>query len=197
MGAMVLVREVTREGWETLRDVRLAALREAPYAFGSTYAREASFTEEQWRGRINDRSVTYFAYLPENPEPAGLAGVYVADDVADVVSMWVRPSARGRAVGEALIGAAADRAKARDHAALLLWVTESNAPARRLYERCGFVAFGVEPYAITTDNGYVAKVHMWLDLAARAKFTASSSDAKTRISMSSSIIWRKRSATAV
>ncbi len=57
MGAMVLVREVTIDDWETLRDVRLAALREAPSAFGSTYAREAAFTPEQWRGRISDRSV--------------------------------------------------------------------------------------------------------------------------------------------
>ena len=139
---MVVLREVTPDDWETLRDIRLAALREAPSAFGSTYAREAPFTEEQWRGRINDRSVTYFAYLPEDPEPAGLAGVYVADGVADVVSMWVRPSARGHAVGESLIGATADWAKARDHAWLLLWVTESNAPARKLYERCGFTLTG-------------------------------------------------------
>jgi ribosomal protein S18 acetylase RimI-like enzyme len=139
---MVVVRAVTPDDWETLRDVRLAALREAPYAFGSTHAREASFTEEQWRGRLSDRSVTYFAYLPDNPEPAGLAGVYVADGVADVVSMWVRPSARGRAVGEALIGATADWAKAKDHAWLLLWVTESNTSARKLYERCGFTLTG-------------------------------------------------------
>jgi ribosomal protein S18 acetylase RimI-like enzyme len=142
MGAMVVVREVTQEDWETLRDVRLAALREAPYAFGSSYAREAPFTEEQWRGRINDRSVTFFAYLPESAEPAGLAGVYVPDGVADVVSMWVRPSARGRRVGEALIGATVDWAKARDHAALVLWVTESNTAARRLYDRCGFALTG-------------------------------------------------------
>ena len=142
MGAMVVVREVTPDDWETLRDVRLAALREAPHAFASTYAREASFTEEQWRGRINDRSVTYFAYLPENPEPAGLAGAYVADGIANVVSMWVRPSARGNGVGEALIGATADWAKTRDHAALLLWVTESNTSARKLYDRCGFALTG-------------------------------------------------------
>ena len=140
---MVLVREVTLDDWETLRDVRLAALREAPSAFGSTYGREVAFTQEQWRDRIlSDRSVTFFAYRPESPVPAGLAGVYVADGVADVVSMWVRPSARGRAVGDALIEATADWAKARDHATLLLWVTESNAPARRLYERCGFALTG-------------------------------------------------------
>jgi len=148
MRAMVVVREVTPDDWEVLRDVRLAALREAPSAFASTYAREASFTEEQWRGRISDRSVTYLAYLPgrpdqpENPEPAGLAGAYVADGVANVVSMWVRPSARGNGVGEALIGATADWAKARDHAALVLWVTESNSPARKLYDRCGFAPTG-------------------------------------------------------
>jgi len=59
-----------------------------------------------------------------------------------VVSMWVRPTARGRAVGEALIEATAGWARAREHAALLLWVTESNAPARRLYERCGFALTG-------------------------------------------------------
>jgi GNAT superfamily N-acetyltransferase len=113
-----VVREVSPDDWQTLR--------------------EAPFTEEQWRGRISDRSVTFFAYLSENPEPAGLAGVYVQDGVADVVSMWVRPSARGHGVGEALIGATADWAKTRDHACLLLWVTESNTPARKLYDRCGF-----------------------------------------------------------
>jgi len=142
MVAMVVVREVTLDDWETLRDVRLAALREAPSAFGSTYAREAAFTAEQWRGRINDRSVTYFAYLPDNPEPAGLAGAYVNDGVANVVSLWVRPSARGNGVGEALIGATADWARARDHDSLVLWVTESNTSARSLYDRCGFALTG-------------------------------------------------------
>jgi GNAT superfamily N-acetyltransferase len=139
---MVVVREVKRDDWQTLRDVRLAALRESPSAFGSSYAREAQFTEEQWRARISDRSVTFFAYLPESAEPAGLAGVYVPDGVANLVSMWVRPPARGRAVGEALIGATADWAKARDRAWLLLWVTETNGPARRLYDRCGFALTG-------------------------------------------------------
>ena len=139
---MVVVREVKRDDWQTLRDVRLAALRESPSAFGSSYAREAQFTEEQWRARISDRSVTFFAYLPESAEPAGLAGVYVPDGVANLVSMWVRPPARGRAGGEALIGATADWAKARDRAWLLLWVTETNGPARRLYDRCGFALTG-------------------------------------------------------
>jgi GNAT superfamily N-acetyltransferase len=142
MGAMVLVREVRQDDWETLRDVRLSALRDAPTAFASTYEREAAFAEEQWRDRINERSVTFFGYLPEAAEPAGLAGVYVPDDEPHMVSMWVRPSARGHAVGEALVEATVDWARARDFGSLTLWVTETNAAARRLYERCGFAPTG-------------------------------------------------------
>jgi GNAT superfamily N-acetyltransferase len=56
--------------------------------------------------------------------------------------MWVRPSARGKGVGEALITAAADWARSRGHDAVFLWVTESNPPARLLYERCGFAPTG-------------------------------------------------------
>ena len=62
--------------------------------------------------------------------------------MVDVVSMWVRPSVRGHGVGAALVGAAAGWAKARDHDALYLWVTETNTPARLLYERCGFTPTG-------------------------------------------------------
>jgi GNAT superfamily N-acetyltransferase len=145
---MVMVREVKADEWELLRDVRLAALREAPYAFGSSYDREAPFTEEQWRGRLSSRSVTFFAELPGDAGggggagPAGIGGVYEGDGTAEVVSMWVRPAARGLGVGEALITAAADWAKARDHDSLYLWVTQTNPAAVRLYERCGFIPTG-------------------------------------------------------
>ncbi len=159
---MVLVREVTADDWQLMRDVRLAALAEAPHAFGSTYAREAAFTEERWRARIGERSVTFFAQedsagtvpadagagtapastAPASTAPAGLAGVYVEDGAAELVSMWVRPSARGRGVGEALVEAAAAWARGHGFGALFLWVTESNAPAVRLYERCGFSPTG-------------------------------------------------------
>jgi ribosomal protein S18 acetylase RimI-like enzyme len=142
MERMVMVREVDEDEWELLRDVRLAALREAPDVFGSTYAREAPFTEEQWRGRLgSESSVTFFAEA-DGAVPAGLAGVYVKDGAADLVSMWVRPAARGLGIGRALVAAAADWAKARGYDTLYLWVTEANTAARRLYERCGFTATG-------------------------------------------------------
>ena len=145
---MIAVREIKTDDWELMRDVRLAALAEAPYAFGSSYAGEVAFSEEQWRGRISERSVTFFAH--EEPAdapsvgkaPAGLAGVYVEDGAADLVSMWVRPAARGLGVGRALVEAAAAWTKAHGFGTLSLWVTESNTSARRLYDQCGFKPTG-------------------------------------------------------
>jgi ribosomal protein S18 acetylase RimI-like enzyme len=142
MSVMVLVREITADEWELMRDVRLAALAEAPYAYASTYAGEAGFTEADWRGRINERSAMFLAYTDADPGPAGLAGVYVKDGAAHLVSVWVRPAARGLRVGETLVEAAVSWAKAQDFATISLWVTESNTPARRLYDRCGFTPTG-------------------------------------------------------
>ena len=139
---MVFVREISADDWELMRDVRLAALAEAPDAFGSSYAREIAFGEEQWRGRFSERSVTFFAYTDPAESPAGLAGVYIEDGVADVVSMWVRPGNRGKKIGEVLIEATASWAKAHGFGTLFLWVTDTNDAARRLYERCGFTVTG-------------------------------------------------------
>lgn len=140
---MVEVRAVGPDDWVIMRDVRLAALRDAPDAFGSTYAREAQFAEAEWRRRASTRN-SFLAYLPElGATPAGIAaGIEEEPGAFELVSMWVRPQARGRAVGPALVTAVTDWARARDAPALHLWVTENNKPARRLYERSGFTPTG-------------------------------------------------------
>lgn len=132
-----MVREMGPEEWRVVRDIRLAALREAPKAFGSTYEREIAFGEEDWRRRFRPDSVTYVAYLPD-VGPAGIAGgLGDQERVVELVSMWVAPAARGHGVGEALVSAVAGWATGKD---VHLWVTEGNTVARALYERCGFVA---------------------------------------------------------
>jgi GNAT superfamily N-acetyltransferase len=138
---MVLVREVVAGDWEDFRDIRLEALRDAPEAFGSNHHREAAFAEADWQRRIARRG-NFLAYLPEASatEPVGLVGAFEEDPgTFELVSMYVRPRARGRGVGEALIATVVDWAAARNAASVHLWVTETNKPARLLYERCGFV----------------------------------------------------------
>lgn len=87
---------------------------------------------------------------------------------ATLFGMMVPEAARGRGIGRALVEAALALARARGGVLLVnLTVTEGNAAAQALYERCGFVAFGVEPLAVAVDATFVAKTHMWRDLRTR------------------------------
>lgn len=131
------------DDWRAMREIRLAALLDAPYAFGSTHARERGFTEADWRRRLGN-GIVFMAR--RGGLPLAIAGGIPSDEAAgdvDLVSMWVDPAVRGQGVGEALVGAVARWAGERGAARLRLWVTEGNRPARALYERCGFTPTGV------------------------------------------------------
>jgi GNAT superfamily N-acetyltransferase len=65
---------------------------------------------------------------------------YVAADVPEL-SIGVRPDARGRGVGTALLARLLARAEARGHHALSSSVADGNR-ARALYERAGFAVIG-------------------------------------------------------
>jgi GNAT superfamily N-acetyltransferase len=135
---MVLVRATALDDWQAMRDIRLQALRDAPDAYGSTHAREVVFAPAEWHRRAT-RDGSFFAFIPGLAEPAGLAGGYEEEPgVTELVSMFVRPQARGHGVGEALIGAVAAWAKDQGATSVHLWVTDTNKSAIRLYERCGF-----------------------------------------------------------
>jgi len=135
---MVLVRATTLHDWQPMRDIRLEALRQAPDAFASTYDRETAFEAAEWHRRAT-RDGSFLAFIPELAVPAGLVGGFEQEPgVAELVSMFVRPQARGHGVGEALIDAVTAWARNRSATSVHLWVSETNKPAIRLYERCGF-----------------------------------------------------------
>jgi ribosomal protein S18 acetylase RimI-like enzyme len=136
---MTQIREAGADDWQAMRDVRLAALRDAPRAFASTYEREIAFTEADWQRRIASGG-SFLAYAPKpGSAPAGIAGGFeTGPGTIELVSMWVRPQARGRGIGQALVETVVGWARARGASRVHLWVTENNGHARLLYERCGF-----------------------------------------------------------
>jgi len=145
----VQVRRARPDEWATVRDVRLAAMADAPDAFASTLSREAGRTEPQWRSRIRDWP-WFLAWRAGTP--AGLVAA-VPDQAASgpsaagrrgwhLVSMWVSPAARGHGVADLLVGAVLDHAEAVGAPRVTLWVAFGNARARALYHRMGFTATG-------------------------------------------------------
>src|SRR5436190_1150340 len=134
---MVLVRATTTTDWQALREIRLQALLDAPDAFASTHARETAFGEDEWRRRAS-RDGSFIAFLPEVC-PAGLGSGYLAEpEVVELIGMFVRPQARGRGVGEAVVDAVAGWARQQGASTVHLWVTEANSRARLPYGRRGF-----------------------------------------------------------
>jgi GNAT superfamily N-acetyltransferase len=137
---MVLVRETVPADWRAWRDIRLLALRDAPDAFASTYAEQVALGGAYWRQRVADGGL-FLAWIQEvsspaasTVEPAGLAGGYqTVPGTVELISMFVRPQARGRGVGEALIDAVIGWARERDATSVHLWVTDQQArpPALR------------------------------------------------------------------
>ena len=127
------------------------------------------------------------ARLDADPQPAGvvlgafqdanLAGVAgltfesreKARHKATLFGMYVPNRFRQAGLGRRLVLAALEYAGTRAGVKVVqLSVTHGNSAAQSLYERCGFVQFGLEPFAVAMGPGFVSKVHMWRDLRAPA-----------------------------
>jgi ribosomal protein S18 acetylase RimI-like enzyme len=131
---------VDESNWRAYRDVRLAMLLDTPSAFSSTYAGEAAFTDERWLERVHSGSSTWLAMWGDLPVGSATSFRFPeqAEDETCLVGMWVAGHARGRGVGEVLVGQVVDDARDRGLARVTLDVAEANQPARKLYTRMGF-----------------------------------------------------------
>ena len=131
--------EVRRAGpgdEDVVRALRLAALGDAPREFGSTLERELARSPEDWARFVTTGALFL---LERDGVAVGLAGGLPQEHGLELVSMWVAPDARGSGGADALVQAVLDWA---GDAAVTLYVVDGNDPARRLYERHGFVPTG-------------------------------------------------------
>jgi len=119
---------------ETVRPLRLRALREDPDAFGSTLAGEQSRPDAEWDFWVRDSLIAF-----DGDTAVGMANLKLEAGRAQLFGMWVAPEARGKGVGELLVNALIERAGDRP---ITLCVAETAPAARRLYERMGFTPTG-------------------------------------------------------
>src|SRR5215218_3943895 len=143
--------------WRDLRAIRLEALRSEPAAFSSSYEETLSRSDEHWQQRLaNDHSVHLLARA--RSRPIGMVGGYLGSDegdesVAVVFGMYVASEHRGKGVGRLLLTSLIDRLSAFPRITTIrLGVTETQEPARRLYESVGFQVVGKAEEGIVVDD---------------------------------------------
>ena len=76
----------------------------------------------------------------------GYIGSHQVIDEAEVMNLAVDPAYRRRGIGERLLRHLSQTLAGTGAAYLLLEVRESNAPARTLYEKVGFLPIGKRPH---------------------------------------------------
>jgi ribosomal protein S18 acetylase RimI-like enzyme len=135
------LRRLSTDDWAAFAALRLAALTEAPDAFGSTLAEWRDASEQRWRNRVAVAPLNLVASL-DGSDVGMLSGVEEVPGTVEVISVWVAPAARGQGVGDAMLEALLAWADDRDAQRVVLTVTEHNAAAQRLYGRLGFAATG-------------------------------------------------------
>lgn len=139
MGVIELVR-IDPEDWREFRAVRLAALSDAPDAFGSRHDDWVEAAEDRWRARLTDVPFTVVARSAEGP--VGVVSGVESGQAVELISMWVAPSQRGTGLAARLMDEVIAWATALGQQTALM-VRDDNVAAIRAYTRAGFVDHGV------------------------------------------------------
>jgi RimJ/RimL family protein N-acetyltransferase len=162
------IRRLTPQDSASFQAVRLAALQDAPSAFGSSFEEERSFPSSVIEARL--------ALKPDR----GPFGAFDGEELVGLVAlgresmqklahkalvwgMYVKPEHRGKGIGKALLREALSLARSVPEVVQVnLSVNAANASAIRLYEAAGFKAFGREPRAMRINGEFHDELHMYL-----------------------------------
>jgi ribosomal protein S18 acetylase RimI-like enzyme len=163
--AQIQIRRLTPADAALYRDIRLEGLGCNPEAFGSTFEAESARPLTFFSERL-DGSASFGAF--HDSKLVGIAGLLIREGGKEahkglLVGMYVRPDARRAGVGRRLVETIIEFAHQRVEL-IQLAVVSDNEPARRLYERLGFLVYGIERNALKQDGRYHDEVLMAKEL---------------------------------
>lgn len=137
-----VIRQLTPADVAVLRSLRLAALTDAPDAYGSSYEVEARWPESAWIALLESQQRATFAW--SDGTARGMVVALRDDDptIIHLVHLWVEPGMRGGSIAADLVAHVLQWAADEGAHTVRLAVTEGNARAERLYLRHGFTRTG-------------------------------------------------------
>jgi RimJ/RimL family protein N-acetyltransferase len=164
----ILIRPTHVDDAAAYRALRLEGLRAHPEAFGADYATSTARPLEYWQERMQagaggEQGITYVAEA--SGQLIGMTTLVRQDlpktrHAGSIFGVYTHPDWRGMGVADALLQACVAYARELGLRLVRLGVVTTNAGAIRLYQRCGFTVYGVEPEAIQHDGVYYDELLM-------------------------------------
>lgn len=142
-----------------------------PQAFTSSVAERAAMPLSWWEKRLESRLDRLLGAF-DGEALAGIVGLAFeprekARHKVTLFGMYVNASHQQQGLGRRLVEAALEEARQQPRLKLIqLTVTAGNHAAIALYQRCGFIQYGLEPLAVRVGVEYFDKIHMWRELNA-------------------------------
>ena len=161
-----MIRPLDADDAQAYRALMLEAYDTYPQAFTSSVAERAAMPLSWWEKRLDsplDRLLGAF----EGDQLAGIVGLAFeprekARHKVTLFGMYVTQAYQQRGLGRQLVEAAMVEARRHPRLKLIqLTVTAGNEAALALYQRCGFIQYGLEPLAVRVGDEYFDKIHLW------------------------------------
>ncbi|MCB1336945.1 MAG: GNAT family N-acetyltransferase [Maritimibacter sp.] len=165
-----MIRRLAARDVGLWKEIRRAALEEAPLAFGRTLAAFHDQSDDDHRARLAT-SHTYGAFHGDSITGSaswralGPSGT-VEDHRAGLYSFFVRRERHGQGDADALLARVVRDASAAGILQIELDVVTTNARAVGFYRRAGFEQVGLTPRALRRDDGFADEYRMILRLDA-------------------------------
>ncbi|MBY8931376.1 MULTISPECIES: GNAT family N-acetyltransferase [Pseudomonas] len=165
----MMIRPLDADDAQAYRALMLEAYDTYPQAFTSSVAERAAMPLSWWEKRLDsplDRLLGAF----EGDQLAGIVGLAFeprekARHKVTLFGMYVTQAYQQRGLGRQLVEAALVEARRHPRLKLIqLTVTAGNEAALALYQRCGFIQYGLEPLAVRVGDEYFDKIHLWREL---------------------------------
>jgi ribosomal protein S18 acetylase RimI-like enzyme len=158
------IRPFRTDEADVLKDLRFEALADLPMAFGEHLDRARAMGGEDFSEALA-RSEVWGAF--DGDRPMAMAGLQPGrganlEHRAKIVSVYVRPAARGTGAGRAMLQGIIDFGISRGVEIFELSVGDFNTAARKLYESLGFVEIGFLRNATKIAPDYTHEIQMAL-----------------------------------
>ena len=139
----ISIEKLNPDEWQKYKDNRLETLKTEPKAFNSTYEESVTYPSTYWKKKLTNKN-NLFAFAIDNGKVVGLMNLTIGEEnetgeTAVIHGAYVNKNYRGQGIGKGLLHFLMEEVKKNNKIGLLkLWVKDTQAIAKKMYESVGF-----------------------------------------------------------